>query len=266
MVMTALACDKIDQPLQNELGFIKLPDSTNKVVLLEEFTGADCNNCPKAAEKAQDYLASFPGRVVVLSIHESNFAVPDAEHPIDYRVPSGTELYQFFSPIGVPSGMFDRKGYPDDEHSKLIGDWDDAMVEALKDTALLEITSDFEYDDVTDEFSLRVNVRALENIADADLYLSTFLIEDSIVSPQTLPNGSIKDDYVHMHMLRASFEGGGFGDQIAPNSMNDEQIITRNYSLARDAKWNPDHCSAVVFVYNRNTYEVLQAHHAGGHH
>lgn len=252
-----ISCDTIDDPLKNDLGFIDLPDSTNKVVLIEEFTGADCNNCPNAVERIHDYLESFPGRLVVLSIHESNFAVPDAEHPIDYRVPEGTELYKFFAPIGVPSGMFDRKGYPD-SHSKLLGDWDNAITAALAEKASIEINASFQYDTLANEIRLQTSSNAVERLENnEDLYLSAFLIEDSIISPQTMPNGSIKEDYVHMHMLRAGFNGP-WGTSVPSGSVPEHN----EFSLAIKPEWNLKNCSAVVFVYDRNTHEVLQAHHA----
>lgn len=261
-MLTALAvmgCEKVDQPLKNELGFIELPDSTSKVVLLEEFTGADCNNCPPAAERAQEYLQSFPGKVVIVSIHEGNFAVPDAEHPIDYRVPVGTELFKFFKPYGVPAGLFDRLGYPEDEHINLFGKWNTAFTTAIAREASLDITANFVYDTTDQNFSVRANIRAIDEVPDANLYLSVYLLEDSIVSPQTMPNGSIKEDYVHNHMLRASFNGA-FGTEITTGTISAGEIITRNFSLKKEPEWNAANCSAAIFVYDRNTYEVIQAH------
>lgn len=256
----AMACNKIDKPLKDKYGFINFSDSTNKVVLIEEFTGVKCNNCPAGARKIQGYLDAYPNNVVTMAIHSSNFAVPDQEHPGDFRTAVGTQLYNFFQPIGVPSAMFDRVGYAENKHTKLTKNWDEALTEELAKPAQLEIATTFTFNSGTNTFDLKANVRALSALDNhPNLYLSAFLIEDGIISPQT-DGSELVENYEHNHMLRAAFNGA-FGTSISSAGMTENQIISKSFSLAADPQWKPENCAVIVFVYDHDSYEVLQAHH-----
>ncbi len=258
IALTFAACDEVDQPLENEFGFLPFPDSSSKVVLIEEFTGVKCNNCPRAAEKAKSYEEQAPGQVVVLAIHSSNFSVPDEKHPNDFRTVEGTELYDFFSPIGVPSGMFDRVGHPDN-HSVLLGDWDASLQERLNAPTPCEITSTLTYNEGLQEFSLKVSTAFIEGV-EADVFLCAYLTENGIVGPQTMPDYSINNEYVHNHVLRRSFNGI-YGQMLVTNPSQGD-VAQKTLSLEREPEWVAENCSAVVFVYDRSNYQVLQAHYA----
>ncbi|HAD96038.1 MAG TPA: hypothetical protein DCG19_01465 [Cryomorphaceae bacterium] len=260
LAVTMMSCTKIDQPLKNEYGFVPLPDSSSKVLLLEEFTGTSCNNCPKAAEKAREFHETFPGQVVLLSIHAGGFAIPNSKHPDDFRTDAGNEIYNFFKPQGVPSGMFDRSGHPTPGAPVLLSKWDEAIVEELNKPALMSLTPTFKYDEGTNKLSLRTEIVATSTLPESDYFFSAFVYEDSIVAPQTLEDGvTVEHDYVHMHMLRASFTDNAFGKALVSGSINNGAAYAQEYSIAVDPKWDVNHVGAVFFVYDRNTYEVVQA-------
>ncbi|MGB0177829.1 MAG: hypothetical protein ACPF9D_11730, partial [Owenweeksia sp.] len=162
--VTMMSCTKIDQPLKNEYGFAPLPDSSNKVVLLEEFTGTSCNNCPEAAKKAKELYETFPGQVVLLSIHAGGFAIPNSKHPEDFRTSVGNDIYDFFKPQGVPSGMFDRSGHPDPGAPLFPSKWDVAIVEELNKAAVLALTPTLTFKENTRELSLRTEIVATSNL------------------------------------------------------------------------------------------------------
>ena len=60
--------------------------NTNRNVLIEDYTGHHCNNCPNAATIAHDIEVANPTRVFVASIH----AAPSA---------TGTSSFQDFDPL-----------------------------------------------------------------------------------------------------------------------------------------------------------------------
>ncbi|MEQ9261780.1 MAG: Omp28 family outer membrane lipoprotein [Owenweeksia sp.] len=255
-----MSCNKIDQPLKNEYGFAPLPDSSSKVVLLEEFTGTSCNNCPEAAEKARELYETFPGQVVLLAIHAGGFSIPNDKHPQDFRTQTGNDIYNFFRPQGVPSGMFDRSGHPDPGAPLFPSKWDAAIVEELNKPAVLALTPAFNFDETKKELNLRTEIVATSNLPEGDYFFSAFVYEDSIVAPQTLEDGvSIDYDYVHMHMLRGSFTGNSFGESVVEGTLNNGAAYAKAYTIKADEKWNPEHLGAVFFLYDRNTYEIIQA-------
>ncbi len=255
------SCDKIEQPLKNEYGFVPLPDSSSKVILLEEFTGTSCNNCPKAAAKAKEFQQTFPGQVVLLAIHAGGFAIPNEKHPVDFRTETGNAIYDQFTPIGVPSGMFNRSGDPE---TVLLSGWDDAIARELSKPALLALNPTLSYDEASKEMRLRTEVIATSNLPAGNYYFSAMLYEDSIVAPQTLPDGTTIDkDYVHMHVLRDKLTASPFGEALVNGAINNGAAYAKSYSITINPDWNLEHLGVVFFVYDRNlsedTYEVIQA-------
>ena len=84
----------------------------NKVVLLEEFTGHLCVNCPEATKLSHDLKQIYGEQLVLLAIHAGELAEPSASpYDNDFRTTAGTNIYNHFSPIGVPTGMVNRAEY-----------------------------------------------------------------------------------------------------------------------------------------------------------
>ncbi len=265
VALIALGCDKVQKPLSDEYGFIELPTG-NKTVLIEEFTGTSCTFCPAGARKIEGYIQSAPDNVVTVAIHASGFAIPNSKTPYDFRTDEAKDLYDQMASAdpsaGLPGGMFDRAGFPGDVFSNP-ADWDKALQAQLALEADFAMSGSLEYNSTHSTFKLDAGVIALGNVAALDLYIVAYLVEDSIVAPQ-LDNGAYIDEYVHNHVFRKSFAGME-GEQISSGAISKDQIFNKKYTLKRTAtngnEWRVQKCSAVVFVYNRNTQEVLQAHY-----
>ncbi|MEZ4950364.1 MAG: hypothetical protein R2784_13400 [Saprospiraceae bacterium] len=58
----------------------EIPDltniSSNRKVIIEEFTGAGCVNCPAGSAEIEVYWHSFPNNLIAVSIHTGTFARP----------------------------------------------------------------------------------------------------------------------------------------------------------------------------------------------
>jgi len=82
---------------------------TERVILLEEFTGHTCVNCPEATHLAHDLKETYGEQLLLLSIHAGELAEPsDSPFEADFRTAPGTAIYNEFAPIGVPTGMVNR--------------------------------------------------------------------------------------------------------------------------------------------------------------
>ncbi len=260
-----ISCDKVIKPLSDEYGFVELPKG-NKTVLIEEFTGTSCTFCPEGARRIEGYLQSAPDNVVAVAIHASGFAIPNSKTPYDFRTDEAKSLYDQMASAdpsaGLPGGMFDRAGYPGDVFSNP-ADWDKALQAQLALEADFAMSGSLDYNSTDSTFKLDAGVIALGNVPALDLYMVAYLVEDSIVAPQ-LDNGAYIDEYVHNHVFRKSFAGMA-GEQISSGAISKDQIFSKKYTLKRTAtngnEWRVNKCAAVVFVYNRNTQEVLQAHY-----
>ena len=106
------ACDKIEKPLillseqiisdgEGLLDTVYVVDSVyvaDKHVLLEDFTGHKCVNCPEAALSAHQWAEENGHRLIIYGIHAGFYATPDAtgEYTADFTCPTGNEIFSYF--------------------------------------------------------------------------------------------------------------------------------------------------------------------------
>jgi thiol-disulfide isomerase/thioredoxin len=260
LVFAWQACDKIDSPYKTPTsGIIDTVDEVKKVILIEEFTGQRCPNCPEMAVAIKSLKETFGDKVVVVAIHAGFFAVPFGEtFSTDYRTPAGNELDQFFSigSTGYPKGLVNRTGYTSGTYRLISSELAGRVVELLEGDTLANIEINHNYSIGSKNLTLEINVSALAPLQ-KNLLLSVFITEDNIVSPQQ-DDTNIVTDYVHKHVLRTSLNGT-WGDQISDGSAFDPGTsIKRNYQTTLSADWNDENCNIVAFVYDGDTKEVLQ--------
>ena len=267
------ACDIIDDPIIQQPGGNggngndTIPDTiiVVKRVLIEEFTGHHCPNCPGGALAVESLIAEYGDQIVAVSVHTNYFGRPTVSFPADYRTTAGTAIDIFFGmEAGLPSGMVNRSGYPSGTHSLGPDELHGRVIEMLEDEPVLDVTMALEYNASNRNAELVVNVKTLAEIQ-RTMYLSVFITEDSIVSPQKNNNpahGPTPEilDYVHRHVLRDAVNDT-WGDVLCDGSLllppGTAYSTTFNYTLA--AEWVENQCAFVAFVYDGETYEVLQA-------
>ncbi|MDQ1266596.1 MAG: hypothetical protein QG635_1748, partial [Bacteroidota bacterium] len=111
IVVLFLSCDEIGLPYTKEkkVGPVQTGDTLQKV-LIEDYTGAQCGFCPRAAEIAHTIAEANPGRVIIISVHSGNFAKPSGKYTYDFRTTAGDEFDKFFgnSKAGNPNGLVNR--------------------------------------------------------------------------------------------------------------------------------------------------------------
>jgi len=238
-------------------------DITNRKILLEDYTGHTCVNCPGATTVALELKEQYPEQVIVLTVHAGWFAQPMTEpYDADFRTVEGEELVDFFGIITNPAGMVNRIG----EGAERIlgeGEWPSAVgIEVNKPVeASINITN--EYNDQTRILSTSLDVKFFNSLP-GFYRVCAFIIEDNIVSPQMnndLKVGPTPDilDYVHMHMLRGSLNST-WGDLLTDGDITIGETYTiplSDYTL--DDAWDEDHCAIVAFVYSSESYEIVQA-------
>lgn len=257
MVMAFAACDTIPED-----EYLLIDDSgpsfqgTGHRVLLEEFTGVKCNNCPAAAQTAKA-LQNIYGKenLILLSIHAGNLATTDAKHPKAFNTSEGTELFNFFQLFGVPVGFVNRLDFNDGTVIKGEGDWGNIVANELtrQPVASIEIIED-SYNSGNMELTISGNV-VLDSGATvtSNSYLCVYLAENGIVSPQTMGDKSVNENYVHNHTFRGSFTGT-YGAPIDLSSGS--ASFTESVTLPSDAV--KENCEVIAFVYDRDSYEILQ--------
>ncbi|MCT4623956.1 MAG: Omp28-related outer membrane protein [Schleiferiaceae bacterium] len=257
--LIATSCDYISEPWQS--GEPPEPGDTNKVmrnILIDDFTGHKCNNCPKASDeiKLMESLQQFEGRVVAIGIHAGFFSTPSASpYEADYRTPEGSDLENLFSPSSFPIGMVNRIDYPT-AHLINYPDWINKASAFLTEEASVDIQPSVNYNSSDSTFSVEVDLIHLKDISSISTKIVVLVTEDKIISAQK--DGANTDlTYEHNHVLRNStntvfgedvdFSGAAIGDTITYNTNGK----LRDVSV-------PDNCHLVIYVYDATTQEIIQ--------
>jgi hypothetical protein len=262
-------CDEVEAPYAQKriIADTTQQDTTElqQQVLLEEFTGIKCGQCPAATQKARELAALYPGRVHMIALHAGSFAVPRAPYKKDFRTPEGDELLNVFASgtAGFPFAMVNR--------TKLNGvfilgvdGWAAAIDEVLrrKPGMGIKLQAGQLQADSTMQIIADLDYRKEGN---ENQHLAVYIVEDSIVYNQKdyrRVNQGFTDDldtsYVHMHMLRGSV--GRFGTWGEPlGIISAGQKVRKIYTVDfRGRGWKKHNCSIIAFVHDRTLTEILQ--------
>lgn len=237
---------------------------TDRVVLVEEFTGVQCVNCPDGSKKLQEILTAQGDKVIAISIHGGNFAVPLPESKYDFRTDDGSELLPYLNapnngPIGYPSAIVNRKWFSGQQDRMLfLSEWAGFVSAELQEAPKVRIDMNKDYNTTSRELSIDLDLFFFEAIAN-DVNVSIVITEDEIVDYQKDTNGKVPD-YVHKHVLRDVITTNYRGDLVAKNVAANSDY-SYNYTYTLPDGWHSEHCHVVAFV-SRNdggTLDVLQA-------
>jgi hypothetical protein len=257
------SCDIVDEPYLVKVGGTGPVNGENiRKVLLEDFTGQKCPNCPQAAEVAHNLKTIYGEQLVILTVHAGPYSVPEStgNFTADYRTTEGSELNTFFGFPGYPMGMVNRTEYGG-MRILLKDSWEAAVdvQAALEPEAAITITNTYtagtRFLECTLETEFLVSMEETFNIC-------AFITESGIVSPQQTPQG-VNLTYEHNHVLRTSMNGT-WGDVVGEDGQFViGSTVTNSYSYTLPEAWNAENCSVVAFIYNTATNEVVQAEEKG---
>jgi len=273
------SCDKIEAPYvvieQKDTTQCPAPEfpiitSHIKRVLVEDYTGHFCPNCPRAGVIAHDLIEQYQDTVVVLAVHAGYFAKVNANDPIwayDFRTVAGTDWDLFFKvgAVGNPNGMVNRKGYPNNQVLSPSA-WGNAVKNAVKETPLVDLQIITNFDAAKDNLCIHTKTTFLQPITNRNLNISVVITENKIVQAQKNSDplvGSTPDilDFEHNHVMRGAVNGI-WGSPILSSSETSSTPIVKSFP-AHFTGFNlntmaPDNCYVVAFVYDVDTKEVLQ--------
>ena len=246
-----------------------------KKILIEDFTGHTCGNCPKAAKELHDIDSIYPGKIIGLGLHVGGYAAPmpgyNGSSPTaftaDYRTTVATTYDVTFgaSDFGLPQGMFNRKDYDavNKTQLKFYPSWKAYVAGIVAEPSVLDLQVIPTFTSSTRKVCVSVCDSFL--IAMSGTYnLVVLLTQDSIIDWQDYI-GVNKPNYVHMHVLRdAITPTGAWGELIASGTINagTKRIKRFAYTIPVNYKGVPcdvSKCHLVAFIYNTATYEIIQS-------
>lgn len=275
IISTYPSCDVVESPYMVDGNII--PVDTNSVarkMLIEDFTGHLCSQCPNAANELASLQNLYGDRVIGIAIHSNTgFNVPlglqgsQGEYSYDFRTQWGVEIDNLLGPIvGLPIGMINRGGLTEWEN------WGEAVLNELEEDPVFSITLSSNM--TSNNGTISVSIEALTDLSE-QYNIVVCLTEDSIINWQL--NGSQDEEfYKHNHILR-SIINTTLGDTISSSFINGNtwskdyaidlsslEQFNVNYSLntlggnGNSDGWIADNMRIVAYIYNTNNYEIVQ--------
>jgi len=261
------SCEKIQPPYKQAIVPNDTDSDTDAVyiqkVLIEDFTGFKCGNCPKAHDAIEELKAMYPGKIVSYAIHSGSFAKPNTagtKYRYDFRTPLGSELTRIFNPDSswYPSGLINRIKI-NDSWIQLYPTWSSIIDTILNRKPKIEIEIENKYDTTARTLTTTVKSDILISMNNT-LRLCVYLTEDSIIKWQTdyrLNPYPDVENYVHRHALRGAISSV-WGEVISTGNIQAGKTIKKEYNFVLKNEWNAKHCSVVAFIYDDATKEIIQ--------
>lgn len=259
IILGLTACSNIDE--DERLIYVE-PAEVNRPVLIEDFTGQACVNCPNATAAIHELQETYgEENVIAVAIHCGPFAHLRSNMGNAFLSDLGTKLgdeYYTHWNIEAQPGVKINRGAPIYDTNQYAA----AVANELKKTSTVH------FDAV--EFSNNAVLVDLSSSDRVEGRLQVWIVEDSINAkdPQTkyqqfMPDGSRRQDYVHNHVFRASLTNDAYGEPVTLEAGNKSytQVFNLQGNEALDNfehLWQKQNLSAVVFFWNEQQ-GVMQA-------
>jgi len=282
------SCDIVEGPYLIDGNTTPVDTNTFiKKVLIEDFTGHRCPNCPSAAEELAALQNFYGDNVIGIAIHPSStFSTPSpltsSSYSYDFRTEFGDNIDNIFelTTVGLPRGMVNRTGF-DTDHQIGKDEWSSVVQTELAKSPIFRITLSSDVSSgngtisVTAEALTNINLDKIHELDDYNIVVC--LTENNIVQWQKDNTSGDIENYVHNHVLRAMLNTT-FGESIG-NSFVDGDIWEKDYSVdittlentnenyslntlfmgnGNCKGWNEDNMEIVAYIYNTNHYEIVQ--------
>ncbi len=196
----------------------------NRNVIIEEFTGRNCQFCPDGHRIANLIMANNPGRVWAVNIHAGGFS------PVTYpnmNTTDGTAITSGFGIGGFPAGHVNRSTANDLGRDQ----WESHTNTQLAQQAEVNVAGFVTLNHATRTAEITVEVYYTANSSQSTNYLTIMMLQDSILGSQSgnyyNPSQMLNGQYVHQHVLR-DVVTSTWGDEISPTTAG--TLITKNYT------------------------------------
>jgi len=262
-------CDKMEgesfyEIINNEDVTVDFPDvdpsSVYRKMLVEEFTGHRCTNCPQGHQILESLHQRYGDTLVAVGIHYGVLAKPNGTtFSYDFRTDDGNQIGDAYNIDAIPAAIVNRNmkegGWNREQWATVVNE-----VDRSKAYAAVQIIN--EYDAETMALKANVKVTMLSDYANP-LRLIVYMVEDGIVKPQKDGSEDILD-YVHNHVLRDVLTDP-FGFPLRSGAANWTAGTSETYGvtvLMANTDWNGQNCYVVAALYDDVNKEVLQVEKA----
>ncbi len=226
-----------------------------KNALIEEFTTAPCQFCPRGTTEMNKILATH-NNVIGVALH-AGFGT-DA-----MTIPDHSTVANAFT-SGAPSAAIDRVLFEGEEEIGVSTNvWETYAVQQSSKVTPVSIIADNVYNPNTRELTVNASARFYGPIND-NFRINCYIIEDSVTgsgsgynqvnaynntaSSEWYQKGNPIVGFAHRHVCRQMLGGAWGTASVIPNPTTDGGLYTKQYSYTLPATWDEEQVKIVVLV------------------
>ncbi len=228
------ACSHIDE--DEQLIYVK-PTPVERCVLIEDFTGQRCVNCPNAAEEIEKLIEQYGDAIIAVSIHSGPLGFHTNPRFLGLATDVGDEYYNHWNLEFQPVGLIDR-GAPAEYTA-----WGTLIRQELQKTAPVDISVSVALGDSL-QLEIYTEIQGVDGNTQGKLQL--WIVEDDITAFQMMPDGTMNTNYLHQHVFRTAVNGE-WGEDV---EVQEGFSVSNNHLITLSNDWNPENLYVIAFVYN----------------
>jgi hypothetical protein len=239
-----------------------IPTVQAKCVLIEEFTGVTCSNCPKGSVDLKAIEDANAPRVLVAKVHSNLQATPIKGTDPDLRCDDANTLATSLGLQAKPSAAVDRLLNSGNDYTFLINQVGGKVTAQLAKPTPVNINLAKLVNATLDTINLAVTFTFIDTTS-RKLAYDIYLLEDDVEATQdSFDVANLKtleiEGYKHEKILRKSitpaFVGTAFPDILQPIG----KVYIRALQFAKPSNvLNLNNCLLLVFVHDVDTKEAI---------
>lgn len=217
-----------------------------RTVLIEEFTGQECPNCPNAARALKDFTNLYPAQVVTVALHARSTGM--TRPPLQLEAADKyAQMHQVTRTL--PGIVLNRKSEGGILYNTKIQSWKKLIEDALKTPALVKLTAGkAEVNGRGLSLALTAKPTEKSTLTYSDMVLTLWVVEDLEAFQQE--GGKKNEHYHHHNVLRQVVQDAGKlpeTGRVEVEVQLDDKVTT------------PATAKVVAFLTNIASGEVLEA-------
>lgn len=234
-------------------------EPTDKKILVEEFTGVRCVNCPSGSAEIENLLDIHGERMIAVSIHAGFFSTPYTGSNEDYTTPEGTALEGFLdAPLGYPTSVINRKLFENQDDLQLVqASWAGLIQQETSELSPLVLDLILDFDETSRQLTATTKIQPAETLT-GDYRYSVMVIESGIKDFQLTPEpDGLVEDYIHKHVLRDMMTA--FNGEDIEETFTVGTTVEKVHQMTLPDNYDATKVSVIVFVHNDGaSREIVQ--------
>ena len=245
-----VSCDNI--PEADRIIPAERPKAVRKI-LIQEFTGIRCLNCPNAAKSLHQFQESEDGdSAIVVAIHPSTSNFSDEYGGFYLATKTGGEYFDYYKGNELPAAVINQG-----EINTTVATWIGNALVSWSKEPVLDIDLSVTYDETSHKAVASYFIDFKQAYSGDDMSVLVWITESNIIGKQTMEDGRWNRKYEFNHIFRASLNGT-WGTSIG-DSFSDGQLVEGKAEIKLEEDWKPENCEIVAFVFKTGDKSVENA-------